>query len=101
MLGTLGGLGLQMPYGNSVWFALGVAFDMQTLRAQSKLFVKPRTKRLVNILGGYSKFGWLTGLPPPLSGRSPALDVRAEVAVAPVGAERRARAELTHVRVET
>ena len=34
----------------TVWFALGVAFDMQTLRAQSKLFVKPLTKRLVNIL---------------------------------------------------
>ena len=48
----------------TVWFALGVAFDMQTLRAQSKLFVKPRTKRLVNILGGYSKSGWITGLPP-------------------------------------
>ena len=31
----------------TVWFALGVAFDMQTLRAQSKLFVKTRTKRLV------------------------------------------------------
>ena len=35
----------------TAWFALGVAFYMQTLRAQSKLFVKPRTKRLVNILG--------------------------------------------------
>ena len=40
---------IQIPA--SVWNALGVAFDMQTLRAQSKLFVKPRTKRLVNVIG--------------------------------------------------
>ena len=51
----------------TVWFALGVAFDMQTLRAQSKLFVKPRTKRLVNILGELLQV-WMGNSFPPFSG---------------------------------
>ena len=49
----------------TVWFALGVAFDMQTLRAQSKLFGKPRTKRLVNILGELLQV-WMDNMLPPL-----------------------------------